>query len=315
MTVTIKPHRVTTIPRISDAHSEATLFMTVGQMTDPYVYARFTVDGEPVTKSRARYSGSTRSFYTPRVTTQAEQKVAAAFMAVRPATTVPESTFGVICIFHIKTRQRRDVDNMIKLVMDGLTGVAWNDDSQVSEVTGRKVGCADGHPRTEVLLYLTPRTWEKATAKCVLCGKEYSKPPSWKNKEFCTSKCRSESLRRRREKTCGHCGKTFDHNNANSAQYCSKACTTAAKQIPATCAHCAKDFTKPRHLNRAGRSYCSKECQVAYWRENRPKRPAGTCQDCGGGVSRKEYKRCQACHQSAGGIWGTGARKKPEVES
>ena len=38
----------------------------------------------------------------------------------------------------IEHTQRPDVDNLIKTVLDGLNGIAWADDAQVIEVSGRK---------------------------------------------------------------------------------------------------------------------------------------------------------------------------------
>lgn len=38
----------------------------------------------------------------------------------------------------VEHTQRPDVDNLIKTVLDGLNGIAWADDAQVIEVSGRK---------------------------------------------------------------------------------------------------------------------------------------------------------------------------------
>lgn len=45
---------------------------------------------------------------------------------------------------------RPDVDNLVKLVKDGLNGAAWLDDSQVTNVSGSKQ--YGSTPRTTVLL-------------------------------------------------------------------------------------------------------------------------------------------------------------------
>lgn len=48
----------------------------------------------------------------------------------------------------ILPRSKPDVDNYIKAVLDGLTGVAWKDDNIIIEITGRKH--YSKVPRTEV---------------------------------------------------------------------------------------------------------------------------------------------------------------------
>ena len=44
---------------------------------------------------------------------------------------------------------RPDLDNLVKTVLDGLNGVAWVDDGQVTEIVARKVRTA-GMPRLVV---------------------------------------------------------------------------------------------------------------------------------------------------------------------
>ena len=77
----------------------------------------------------------------------------------------------------------------------------------------------------------------------------------------------------------------------------------ASKHIDVTCVRCGKAFTKPRHLNRSGNSYCSDECKAGYWSERRKSAAKGTCQDCGGPTTKKTYKRCRDCLIAAGGRW------------
>ncbi|MCW2898779.1 MAG: RusA family crossover junction endodeoxyribonuclease, partial [Streptosporangiaceae bacterium] len=69
-----------------------------------------------------------------------------------------EHTYGVTALFVSGTRHRRDVDNMLKLILDGLNKVAWADDDQVVEVSGRKTyePLSRDHARTEVVVYRTP---------------------------------------------------------------------------------------------------------------------------------------------------------------
>ena len=61
-------------------------------------------------------------------------------------------SLGVFAVFFCESFQRRDVDNMLKLILDALNGVVWKDDAQVTEVSGR-VARGVSNPRTAVLLY------------------------------------------------------------------------------------------------------------------------------------------------------------------
>ncbi|MBA9005991.1 RusA family crossover junction endodeoxyribonuclease [Thermomonospora cellulosilytica] len=123
---------------------------------EPRLIARFVVDGEPLSKERARVihrDGKARS-YTPDRTTQAEGRVGWAFrQAAGPHRPDPDSAYSVLVTFHPGTRQRRDIDNMLKLVLDALSGIAWADDDQVVHVAADKAAPSPGQARTEVTVY------------------------------------------------------------------------------------------------------------------------------------------------------------------
>lgn len=131
------------------------------------IVAAFTVHGEPVSKARPRFNhrGSKSHAYTPELTKAAESKVAAAFLEqTHRRGTDPDITYGISAHFFNGTRQRRDVDNMLKLVLDGLNKVAFPDDVQVTEVIGRKSFVSKYEARTEVIVYVVG-TVEDAAAK------------------------------------------------------------------------------------------------------------------------------------------------------
>lgn len=115
----------------------------------------FTVAGEPASKERprtVRAATGRPTTYTPRRTLQAEAAVAAAWLQAGGRTQRdPHATYTVTVAFHNGTRRRRDVDNMLKLVLDALNGHAWLDDAQVTAVHATKVhdpGC----PHTTVTI-------------------------------------------------------------------------------------------------------------------------------------------------------------------
>jgi Holliday junction resolvase RusA-like endonuclease len=94
--------------------------------------------------------------YTPEKTVTAEQAVADAFRAAVPGYAYrPDAAYVVEAVFHNGTRRHRDVDNMLKLILDGLNGVAWADDWQVVRVVADKL-YAPGAARSEVWVYDMP---------------------------------------------------------------------------------------------------------------------------------------------------------------
>jgi len=98
---------------------------------------QFTIDGEPASKERARVTP--RGTYTPAKTVAAEQKIAWLFRAAARGWKVDkDSHFTVTCVFTCGTKRRRDIDNMLKLILDGLNGVCWADDNQVTEIAAIK---------------------------------------------------------------------------------------------------------------------------------------------------------------------------------
>ena len=62
-----------------------------------------------------------------------------------------EGPLALTLDFYRRTRQRCDLDNLEKTVLDAGSNVAWVDDAQIIDMHSRKfLGCAD--PRTEVTL-------------------------------------------------------------------------------------------------------------------------------------------------------------------
>ena len=96
----------------------------------------FIVPSEPYSKQRAR---TTRNgTYTPKVTVQAEALVAAAFRQVYPAhrpTPKGSVAWEIGVTVYRYERHGRDIDNLIKTVLDALNGHAWEDDADVETLT------------------------------------------------------------------------------------------------------------------------------------------------------------------------------------
>jgi Holliday junction resolvase RusA-like endonuclease len=292
------------------AQSEFNDFHTKRESGEVDVVARFSIDGEPVSKARARFTkrGSKVVTYTPEKTKTAEHEMAKAFKeAAAEHVMDPVAAFGVSCVFINGTRQRRDVDNMIKLVLDGLNGVAWKDDNQVSEVSGRKEYVkAKSDSKTHVIIYRIGKHYRR-TKPCLHCGTEFDVFDSTEDvARFCSAACVAGWRSAKMDRTCERCGDPFRTASTGSAQrFCSRPCAYASKRVDVNCDHCGMAFNKQQcHVRDV--NYCAGACskaasvkklKAAGWR-------AGDCQECGGPVTRKEYKRCNPCRMGAGKATG-----------
>lgn len=118
----------------------------------------FTIPGDPKGKARPRVNTSTRRAYTPETTKQYEQKVRCSYLSTCPAGNrchegpcrveitacfpVPSSWSRkkqeMALAGLLEPEKKPDCDNIAKAVLDALNGLAYKDDSQVTELTVRK---------------------------------------------------------------------------------------------------------------------------------------------------------------------------------
>lgn len=261
----------------------------------------FTIPGEPASKARPRFDGrgSKTRTYTPAKTKAAEVQVGWAFRAAggrfEPD---PEVTFGVDVTFHNGTRQRRDVDNMLKLVLDGLNGVAWVDDTQVMEVTARKRFVSKAEARTEVVVSRVG-TMDRLTKPCERCGESFRIYESVKGQRYCSRACGDADREEARARVCAQCGADFlAHGKSHTTQFCSRACHAANGRTIISCRVCGTEFEQYKSWVEQ-RPYCSTECVRENARTRRQERRStkfpGACLICGAGTTRKEYRRCNPC--------------------
>lgn len=151
------------------------------------------VQGEPVSKSRAKLrilpNGRVTS-YTPSGTVAAEREIALLAQAAgyRPKGGVD---FAVRVEFRMASWQRRDLDNLLKLVMDALTGIVWADDSQVRFLMATlERGVEPSTAGSRIELRELPA--QRRGAPCVRCGKWIEASPSSRRK-FCSKSCQGEA--------------------------------------------------------------------------------------------------------------------------
>ena len=118
--------------------------------------------GDPVPKGRPRvYNGHAM---TPKRTVRAEERLFAEFRLKYPQAKPYQCPVRLEAEFWMSHRGRPDLDNLLKLVLDSLNGVAYVDDAQVVESHASKrmpdlwVYGSKGRYRTRVAGMSTSRT-------------------------------------------------------------------------------------------------------------------------------------------------------------
>ena len=147
----VVPHIVyrTGVPRIPRTHAVTLPDLVPDEPLQhgQRLLVHVVVPGEPVAKARPRVVRT--GAYTPRKTLEAEGRLLgylkAGYPRLRPATGLV--SVSVECWF--KGKPRVDVDNLLKLVLDGFNRVVWVDDSQVVEAHVRK-HVLSRLPRTDI---------------------------------------------------------------------------------------------------------------------------------------------------------------------
>ncbi|MBA7630002.1 hypothetical protein ES703_37510 [subsurface metagenome] len=137
------------------------------------IRVHLTIPGEPISKQRPRFSiNKNGRVYTPRQTRESEEwigwQIKNAYQGLMPDV---DYAFGVRIMFYQSNQQRRDLDNMTKLILDACTRVVWEDDSQVTEIIAH-VFRGDDKPRTELCIYSLDYIIHM-TSTCLACGKQF----------------------------------------------------------------------------------------------------------------------------------------------
>lgn len=131
----------------SSAENMLANLVTMADTIEENTVATFTVDG---TASKARPRHGRGRVYTPAATKAAEEAIAWKFRSAAPGHKPDRGPWGLLLVFH-GAHGSQDIDNMIKLVMDGLNKIAYSDDRYVTDLVCRKV--ADESKFTEITVF------------------------------------------------------------------------------------------------------------------------------------------------------------------
>jgi Holliday junction resolvase RusA-like endonuclease len=110
------------------------------------------IPGEPISKGRPQFNRATGSAYTPTATRTAEKAIAKLYVAENNDSKL-DGAISVEITCYVSNRRRRDVDNMGKLILDALNGLAFADDSQVHDLIIRKRYTTKERARSEVAIH------------------------------------------------------------------------------------------------------------------------------------------------------------------
>ena len=166
--------------------------------------------------------------------------------------------FGIRLLFCKHNRQRLDIDNLAKNILDIATGIIWVDDNQVHEIYAKLIT-----DKTDSITILIHRIADdNGNSICIYCGNKFRRPRSTRGKGYCSYKCMQE-----------------------------------AHRTVLTCKECGTKFSLPLSLARLRSGFCSSSCASKWWFKHSPKAPTPQtkCIDCGKQVSRREYIRCLHC--------------------
>lgn len=284
------------------------------------VEVRFTVPGDPATKRRHRTGRNLRTgkivTYSDPQMVEAQRRVSALYRCARPGGRPGTRGFGVRMNFHVSTSQRRDVDNYVKLILDGLTGLAWIDDCQVTEIFA-KVHHRASEPRSEVHVYPTDDDYPDAlTRECAHCKTAFRAYASWSKRRYCQKECDLAARRAKRERACTHCGVKFTHRRpGDDVKYCSNVCKSNASTDSSSCSECGNSVIRPQsQSSKSDRTFCDERCMQSFWEKHRPAKRVGTCMECGGPTSKRQYVRCRPCAIGTASFRSPGAKPRKMKE-
>lgn len=175
-----------------------------------------TVEGDPVAHQRPRFTRSGHT-YTPEKSVHYKKLVAYRVRERMTCAQEENCAFGMQAIFYRSNRQRIDLDNLLKSILDACTlaGV-WKDDSQVREISSR-LYTGEKEPRVEFTVYRMDSTTNG--------------------------------------NTCGNCGKPIPQGKGTKKRFCNAGCFVQSGRISLECAFCKKQYELPKSFVRGNPGY------------------------------------------------------------
>ena len=259
------------------------------------ILCQLAFPGEPGTKARPRFNGQV---YTPRQTKEAQDYIAWSIRKAYPQLTMNRSHDLGVCVgFFTKNRQRKDLDNLIKLLFDACNGLLWADDVQVIQVASSIVR-GDITPRTEFLVYTIGKGYRGLCETCQNpLPQQGVNSVRTRREHFCSKPCYDAAQRQGRYVSCATCQSRIYKQNEKlrqAHQFCSARCRALFSTQEKLCRYCQQIFRDSSSRLR-GRSFCSSSCREAWHNIKRPpSQKRGICPHCGKPSSRAGT-RCQPC--------------------
>ena len=117
----------------------------------------FVIYGKPQGKARPRFAYG--HAYTPKQTADYEKQIKNAFIAAGGQMIESEGVIIEIDVYYkratadkkkLSPTKKPDIDNICKIVLDGLNGVAYADDKQIVSLSANKYFAIKGAERVEV---------------------------------------------------------------------------------------------------------------------------------------------------------------------
>ena len=113
------------------------------------------IEAVPVAKERPRFT-KYGGVYTPKKTADYEQLVALSWLEQLGSTKFETGNIEVHLNFGV-TNMAQDIDNLCKAVLDGLNGVAWNDDRQIVKLNAWKFPAPKPEAAVNIIVRLIPK--------------------------------------------------------------------------------------------------------------------------------------------------------------
>lgn len=230
-----------------DRHRAMEMLSTIGANTSSLSVV--VHGGDPASKARARVMNGYA--FTPKRTVAAQRALADRLRGIQPF----PGNVAVSCVFHRSNRQRIDVDNLTKLVLDAATQAnLWQDDSQVTAIVA-VLEHDEANPRTVVAFApheSSMKRGDDACRTCETCGVRFLPQGRAQSERgrFCSAKCRVRLV----PIPCPHCATPFKPATAKS-KFCSVACRSAWHSAQASEARAARTHCKRGHEMTDDNSY------------------------------------------------------------